>query len=76
MGQNRELKIKELGQEPPPPPTLGGVYKPVLVVDKFLYVSGQGPVQSDGTLMSGKLGDDLGLEEGKKAERQEGQEKM
>ncbi|MDD4145391.1 MAG: RidA family protein [Prolixibacteraceae bacterium] len=72
MGQNRELKIKELGLELPPPPKLGGVYKPVLVVDKFLYVSGQGPVQSDGTLMSGKLGDDLGLEEGKMAARQVG----
>lgn len=72
MKQNTELKIKELGLELPPPPKLGGVYKPVLVADKFLYVSGQGPVKSDGTLMTGKLGDDMGLEEGKLAARQVG----
>jgi enamine deaminase RidA (YjgF/YER057c/UK114 family) len=72
MKYNTELKIKELGLELPPPPKPGGVYKPVLVVDKFLYVSGQGPIKSDGTLMTGKLGDDLGLEEGKLAARQVG----
>ena len=72
MKQNTELKIKELGLGLPPPPKPGGVYKPVLVADKFLYVSGQGPVKSDGTLMTGKLGDDMGLEEGKLAARQVG----
>jgi enamine deaminase RidA (YjgF/YER057c/UK114 family) len=72
MVQNPELKIREMGLELPPPPKPGGVYKPVLVIDKFLYVSGQGPVQSDGKLMSGKLGDDLDVEEGKLAARQVG----
>jgi enamine deaminase RidA (YjgF/YER057c/UK114 family) len=72
MVQNTELKIKELGLELPPPPKPGGVYKPVLVVDKFLYVSGQGPVKSDGTLISGKLGEDMSLQEGKLAARQVG----
>jgi len=72
MTQNPELKIRELGLELPPSPKPGGVYKPVLVIDKFLYVSGQGPVQSDGKLMSGKLGDDMDVEEGKLAARQVG----
>jgi enamine deaminase RidA (YjgF/YER057c/UK114 family) len=72
MTQNPDLRIIELGLVLPPPPKAAGVYKPVLVVDKFLYVSGQGPVKSDGTLMSGKLGSDLNTEEGKLAARQVG----
>lgn len=72
MSQNPDLKITELGLELPPAPKPGGVYKPVLVVEKFLYVSGQGPVRSDGTLMSGTLGQDLDTEEGRLAARQVG----
>jgi enamine deaminase RidA (YjgF/YER057c/UK114 family) len=56
----------------PPAPKPVGVYKPVLVIDKFLYVSGQGPVQADGTLMKGRLGADLDMEQGKQAARQVG----
>lgn len=65
-------KIKELGLKLPPAPMPAGVYKPILVVDKFLYVSGQGPVNSDGSLMIGRAGDDLNLEEAKLAARQVG----
>ena len=72
MMQNIDLRINDLGLTLPPVPKPGGIYKPVLIVDKFLYVSGQGPVKSDGTLMNGKLGDDLGTEEGKLAARQVG----
>lgn len=72
MTQNFDLRINELNLELPPPPKPGGVYKPVLVVDKYLYVSGQLPVKSDGTLMTGKLGEDLDVEEGKLAARQVG----
>ena len=63
-------KIKELGLQFPPAPMPAGVYKPILVIGKFLYVSGQGPVNFDGTLMSGRAGDDLSLEEAKHAARQ------
>jgi enamine deaminase RidA (YjgF/YER057c/UK114 family) len=72
MKQDTDLRIIELGLILPPAPKPVGVYKPVLVVDKFLYVSGQGPVQSDGTLMKGRLGADLDLEQGKQAARQVG----
>ncbi|MDG1264343.1 MAG: RidA family protein [Flavobacteriaceae bacterium] len=65
-------KVKELNLVFPPAPMPAGVYRPVLVVDKFLYVSGQGPMQNDGTLMQGRLGDNLDLEEGKLAARQVG----
>ncbi len=72
MKHDPDLRIDELGLFLPPAPKPVGVYKPVLVVDKFLYVSGQGPIRSDGTLMTGKLGADLDTEEGKLAARQVG----
>ena len=65
-------KVKELGLIFPPPPMPAGVYRPVLVVDKFLYVSGQGPLKNDGTLMTGRAGEDISLEEAKLAARQVG----
>jgi enamine deaminase RidA (YjgF/YER057c/UK114 family) len=65
-----ESRILELNLELPPAPKPVGVYKPILVIDKFLYVSGQGPVNNDGTLFKGRLGTDLNVEEGKRAARQ------
>ena len=72
MKQDIDLRIIELGLILPPAPKPVGVYKPVLVVDKFLYVSGQGPIQADGTMMKGKVGADLNVAEGKIAARQVG----
>jgi enamine deaminase RidA (YjgF/YER057c/UK114 family) len=65
--QLRELKL----QLPPAPPP-AGLYKPVLVMDGFLYVSGQGPMQADGSYMTGRAGADLDLEGAKAAARQVG----
>ena len=65
-------QIKEMNLQFPPAPKPAGVYRPILVIDKFLYVSGQAPVNFDGTLMQGRVGDDLSLEEGKLAARQVG----
>lgn len=72
MKHNPDQRIEELGLTLPPAPKPAGVYKPVLVVDKFLYVSGQGPINSDGTLMTGRVGADLDTEGGKLAARQVG----
>ena len=72
MPDNPELQIIALGLELPPAPKPVGVYKPVLVIDNMLYVSGQGPLKSDGTLIKGRLGADLSIEEGKLAARQVG----
>jgi enamine deaminase RidA (YjgF/YER057c/UK114 family) len=72
MKSNPELRITELGLELPPAPKPMGVYKPVLVVGNFLYVSGQGPLKPDGTLIKGKVGKELSMEEGKLAARQVG----
>jgi enamine deaminase RidA (YjgF/YER057c/UK114 family) len=65
-------RIKELGLEFPPSPKPAGVYKPLLVVGKFIYISGHAPVNYDGTLMQGRVGDNLNKEEGKSAARQVG----
>lgn len=72
MTQDPEARIKELGLELPPVPKPAGIYKPVVVSCKFLYVSGQGPLKSDGTLIKGRVGEDLDLEAGKLAARQVG----
>lgn len=72
MEYNPELRIKELKLELPEAPEPGGVYKPVIVVNTYLYVSGQAPLRPDGSLITGKVGRDLALDEGKNAARQAG----
>lgn len=67
---NPSEKLKALGLVLPPAPPPAGLYKPVLVVDNFLYVSGQGCLRTDGSLIVGRVGDTLTLEEGKAAARQ------
>lgn len=67
-----EEKIRALGLELPPPPAPGGIYHPVVITGTHLYVSGQGPLQTDGKLIKGKVGTDLSLEEGQLAARQVG----
>ncbi|MEO7214315.1 RidA family protein [Mucilaginibacter sp.] len=56
----------------PPAPKPLGVYKPCLIDGKYLYVSGHGTVKSDGSLIIGRIGQDLTAEEGKLAARQVG----
>jgi enamine deaminase RidA (YjgF/YER057c/UK114 family) len=67
-----EENFKKLNLELPPAPKPVGVYKPCLIVDKFVYVSGHGTFKSDGTLILGRIGDDMDIEEGKLAARQVG----
>jgi enamine deaminase RidA (YjgF/YER057c/UK114 family) len=72
MNTNPESQLEELKLILPPSPKPLGVYKPVLIIGKFLYVSGQGPMRTDGTLIMGRVGESLTLEEGKQAARQVG----
>jgi len=72
MNANPESRIIALNLSLPPAPKPVGVYKPVLIIDKMLYVSGQGPMKQDGTLITGRVGDNLTQEEGKLAARQVG----
>lgn len=65
-------RIKELGLVLPPAPKPVGVYRPTLIVENQLYLSGQGPVQEDGSLIQGKVGATLDKDQAKKAARQVG----
>ena len=56
----------------PPAPQPLGVYKPCLIDGKYLYLSGHGPVQDDKSLIIGRIGKDMGMEQGKLAARQVG----
>ncbi|SEW52635.1 RidA family protein [Chitinophaga arvensicola] len=67
-----EEKLAALGLELPPAPAPLGVYKPFLIDGKYLYLSGHGPVQSDKSLIIGRIGDALDMEQGKLAARQVG----
>jgi enamine deaminase RidA (YjgF/YER057c/UK114 family) len=72
MSTSPSESIKDLGLVLPPPPPPAGLYKPVVVAGNFLYVSGQGPLQNDGTYLTGRAGEDLDLEQAKEAARQVG----
>jgi enamine deaminase RidA (YjgF/YER057c/UK114 family) len=70
MQKKPSERIKELGLVLPPAPPPAGLYKPVLVVNHFLYISGQGPMQNDGSLIIGRAGHDMTMEDAKVAARQ------
>lgn len=72
MEKSPSQRMEELNLQLPPAPPPAGVYRPVLVVGNFLYVSGQGPVNLDGSLMTGRAGDDLDEDQAKLAARQVG----
>lgn len=67
-----EENFEILGLKLPPPPKPLGVYKPCLIDGKYLYLSGHGTVQEDGTLIIGRIGEDLDIQAGKTAARQVG----
>jgi len=69
---NADARFAELGLELPPAPKPVGVYKPLVVVGDLAYLSGHGPLRSDKSLITGKVGADLSLEQGKLAARQAG----
>ena len=65
-------RIKALGLKLPPAPPPAGLYKPVLVTDSYLYISGQGPMKNDGTYIKGRIGETMDLSQGKLAAEQVG----
>lgn len=72
MSNSTSERIKALGLVLPPAPPPAGLYKPVLEVEGYLYISGQGPMKNDGTYITGRLGDDMDLSQGKLAAEQVG----
>ena len=67
-----EINFAKLGLTLPPAPKPLGVYKPCLIDGKYLYLSGHGTVMPDGSLIKGRIGADLDIDQGKLAARQVG----
>ena len=69
---SNETRVAELKLELPPAPKPVAVYKPLVVAGNMAYVSGHGPLKTDKTLITGRVGADLDLTAGKAAARQTG----
>jgi enamine deaminase RidA (YjgF/YER057c/UK114 family) len=69
---SHESRFSSLGLVLPPAPKPVAVYRPLVVHGGLAYVSGHGPLLNDGSLICGRVGTDLGLEQGKAAARQVG----
>ena len=72
LSMNPEARVAQLKLELPPAPKPVAVYRPVVVVGNLAYVSGHGPLKSDKSLMTGRVGDEVTAEIGKAAARQTG----
>lgn len=70
--QSPQQRLEALGVSLPPAPKPAGVYKPTLIVDRHLFVSGHGPLLPDGRLMRGRVGRAHDADGGKRAARQVG----
>ena len=64
-----ENRLKELKIELPNAPDPVGAYVAYKKVNNLLFISGQLPVAVDGSIIKGKLGKDLTLEQGQNASK-------
>jgi enamine deaminase RidA (YjgF/YER057c/UK114 family) len=67
-----EDRVAELKLELPPAPKPVATYVTAMRVGDLLYVSGHGPLRVDGTMITGRLGDDMDVPAGMAAARQTG----
>ena len=72
MPSKPETRVQELHLTLPPAPKPVAVYKTALKLGSRLLVSGHGPLKEDKTMITGRVGADLTLEQGKQAARQVG----
>ena len=66
-GETLEQACRRLGLTLPPPPKPVGTYQPVILAGGFAFLSGQISKDAEGGLITGKVGSELTLEEGKRA---------
>ena len=64
-----EQQILALKLQLPSPPKIGGVYQPVIVSSDLAYISGHVSRDAEGKLITGRVGADLTLDQGKAAAR-------
>jgi len=67
-----ESKLAELGLELPPAPEPKGLYRPLVVVGNLAFTAGHLPVRTDGSLITGRVGEQLDVSAAAEAARQAG----
>jgi enamine deaminase RidA (YjgF/YER057c/UK114 family) len=67
MTAETRLQLQQLTLPPAPKPN--GLYRPVLVSGNLAYVSGHAPLRADGSRVTGRVGAELSLDDGKLAAR-------
>src|SRR5262245_66574576 len=72
MASSPEKRIQELHLTLPPAPKPVAVYKTAVKHGNLLFVSGHGPLKPDKTQITGRVGKDLTLEQGKEAAKKVG----
>ncbi len=65
--QRLAVRLAQLGLELPPPPEPRGLYRPLVVIDRLAYTSGHLPVDPQGRLVTGRVGEQLDLEAARRA---------
>ena len=64
-----DTRLSELGLTLPSPPKPMATYSTAVRLGDLLYVSGTGPLRSDGSYVTGRLGADLDVAAGQAAAR-------
>ena len=60
---NPYSRLEALGLTLPPAPAPIATYVPFVIEGDLLFLSGQGPREADGTLRTGKVGAEIGVEQ-------------
>ena len=69
QGQGAEARLEEMGITLPEPPAPVANYVRSVRSGNLIFLAGHGPLQADGTYLTGKVGRDLSVEEGYEAAR-------
>jgi enamine deaminase RidA (YjgF/YER057c/UK114 family) len=72
IAMGAEARVAELKLQLPPAPKPVATYVTAIQHGDLIYVSGHGPLRSDGTMITGKLGADMDVAGGQAAARQTG----
>lgn len=67
-----DKRIEELGLELPSPPSALGIYKPLQITGSLAFTAGHVPLKADGSMMTGRVGNEIDLKGGYDAARQSG----
>lgn len=67
LTQALERVLARRGLKLPPPPKPVGSYRPFVVEEGFAFLSGQISKDAEGRVITGKVGKELAVEEGKRA---------